>query len=84
MKQETLNNIRTPSACGQAVRKEHNMFTLLFETEAEKTVESVNEAFAQETGESNWGYESMDDILKAEKDGFLEFSGNVMRVYADM
>ena len=60
------------------------MFTLLFETEAEKTVESVNEAFARETGEDNCGYDRLDDILKAEKDGFLEFSGNVMKVYADM
>ena len=60
------------------------MFTLLFETEAEKTVESVTEAFARETGENNWGYDTLDDILKAEKEGFLEFSGNVMKVYADM
>ena len=60
------------------------MFTLLFETEAEKTVESVNEAFQRETGESNWGYDTLEDILKAEKEGFLEFSGNVMKVYADM
>ena len=77
-------NTRTPSAGGQAARKENNMFTLLFETKAEKTVESVNEAFQRETGISDWGYESMDDILKAEKEGFLEFSGNVMKVYADM
>ena len=60
------------------------MFTLVFETEAEKTVESVTEAFARETGESNWGYDTLEDILKAEKEGFLEFSGNVMKVYADM
>lgn len=60
------------------------MFTLLFETEAKKTVESVNEAFARETGENNWGYDTLDDILKAEKEGFLEFSGNVMKVYVDM
>ena len=60
------------------------MFTLLFETEAEKTVESVNEAFKRETGESNWRYDTLEDILKAEKEGFLEFSGNVMKVYADM
>lgn len=65
-------------------KRRKDMYTLLFETEAEKTVESVNEAFQRETGESNWGYESMDDILKAEKEGFLEFSGTVMRVYADM
>ena len=77
-------NTRTPSAGGQAVRKENNMFTLLFETEAEKTVESVNEAFKRETGESNWVYDTLEDILKAEKEGFLEFSGNVMKVYADM
>ena len=77
-------NTRTPSAGGQAVRKENNMYTLLFETEAEKTVESVNEAFARETGENNWGYDTLNDILKAEKDGFLEFSDNVMKVYVDM
>ena len=65
-------------------KRRKDMFTLLFETEAEKTVESINEAFKRETGISDWGYESMDDILKAEKDGFLEFSGNVMQVYADM
>ena len=76
--------MNTPSAGGQAVRKENNMFTLSFETEAEKTVESVNEAFKRETGESNWGYDTLEDILKAEKEGFLEFSGNVMKVYADM
>ena len=76
--------MNTPSAGGQAARKENNMFTLLFETEAEKTVKSVTEAFQRETGESNWGYDTLGDILKAEKDGFLEFSGNVMRVYADM
>ena len=60
------------------------MFTLLFKTEAEKTVESVKEAFQRETGESNWGYDTLEDILKAEKEGFLEFSDNVMKVYADM
>ena len=50
-------------------KRRKDMFTLLFETEAEKTVESINEAFKRETGISDWGYESMDDILKAEKDG---------------
>lgn len=60
------------------------MYTLLFETEAKKTVESVKEAFQRETGVCDWGYDTLEDILKAEKEGFLEFSGNVMRVYADM
>ena len=60
------------------------MYTLLFETEAKKTVESVNEAFKRETGISDWGYDTLEDILKAEKEGFLEFSSNVMKVYADM
>ena len=76
--------VNTPRQQVVRLSERNNMFTLLFETEAEKTVESINEAFKRETGISDWGYESMDDILKAEKDGFLEFSGNVMQVYADM
>ena len=36
------------------------------------------------TGESDWGYETMEDIEKAEKAGFLEFADGVMTVYADM
>jgi hypothetical protein len=59
------------------------MYKLLFETEAEKTVESVNAAFLKETGESDWGYETIEDIEKAEKAGFLEFAGGTMKVFVE-
>ena len=60
------------------------MYKILFTAKAEKTVESVNAAFLKETGESDWGYETLEDIEKAEQAGFLEFSDGVMTVYADM
>lgn len=41
--------MNTPSAGGQAVRKEHNMFTLLFETEAENKKDAYFEASAKGT-----------------------------------
>ena len=60
------------------------MYALLFETKAEKNVESVKEAFLRETGNSDWGYETIEDIEKSERQGFLEFSNGIMKVYADM
>ena len=60
------------------------MFKLLFETEAEKTVESVNNAFLRETGDMDWGYETIEDIEKSEKEGFLELRDGKIYVYADM
>lgn len=60
------------------------MFKVLFTEKAEKTVESVNAAFFKATGESDWGYETMEDIEKAEREGFLEFKDGNMTVYADM
>ena len=59
-------------------------FRLMFETKAERSVESVNEAFLRETGDSDWGYNSLEDIERAERDGFLEFDNGIMRVFADM
>lgn len=60
------------------------MFKKLFETEAEKTVESVKAAFERETGDSDWGYDTIESIEKAEREGFLEFNNGLMTVYADM
>ena len=60
------------------------MFKVLFSTKAEKTVESVNAAFLKETGDSDWGYDTMEDIERAEREGFLEFNDGIMTVYADM
>lgn len=60
------------------------MYKKLFETEcAVKTVEAVNAAFLTATGESDWGYETMEDIEKAEKEGFLEFKDGMMIVFMD-
>lgn len=59
------------------------MFKILFEEKAERTVESVNNAFLKATGERDWGYETMNDIEKAEKEGFLDFNDGVMTVYVD-
>ena len=59
------------------------MFKILFEEKAERTVESVNNAFLKATGESDWGYETMNDIEEAEKEGFLDFNDGVMTVYVD-
>lgn len=61
-----------------------NMFKVLFVEKAQKTVESVQAAFERATGQSDWGYDSIEDIEKAERDGFLEFDGDTMTVYADM
>lgn len=60
------------------------MYSVLFETNAERTVESVNKAFLRETGESDWGYNTIEDIEKAVRDGFLEFKDGKMTVYADI
>lgn len=60
------------------------MFKILFETEAERTVESVKEAFLRETGEDDWGYETLEDIKKGEKEGFLEFKNGKMTVWEDI
>lgn len=60
------------------------MFKVLFETEAEKTVESVNAALLRETGDPSWKFDSMESIDKAEKAGFLVFENNKLLVYADI
>ena len=64
--------------------KERDMYKLLFETKAEKTLESVNDALLKETGNNDFCYESMEDIERSEREGFLEFEDGCMRVYADM
>lgn len=60
------------------------MYKKLFEIECtSKTVESVNAAFLAATGESDWRYESIEDIENAEKEGFLEFENGMMTVFMD-
>lgn len=59
------------------------MFEVIFETEAERTVESVKAAFLRETGEEDWGYETMEDIEREERAGFLEFKNGKMKVFVD-
>lgn len=60
------------------------MYKKLFEIECtSKTVEAVNAALLAATGESDWGYESIEDIEKAEKEGFLEFKNGMMTVFMD-
>lgn len=60
------------------------MYKELFTTQAEKTVESVNAAIEKETGDRDWEYKSIEEIEKAEREGFLEFNDGNMTVYADM
>lgn len=59
------------------------MYKLLFETTAEKTLESVNAAFLRETGDPEWKFESMEEIERAEKYGFLEFEDGKMRAFIE-
>lgn len=59
------------------------MFKVLFETKAERTLESVNDALLRETGDQEWLYESIEEILKSEREGFLVFYDGMMKVYAD-
>ena len=59
------------------------MYTKLFEVKAEKTLESVNAALLEMTGDSEWLYETMEEIVKAEKAGFLEFKDGTMSVFAE-
>ena len=60
------------------------MYKKLFKIEyTEKTVEAVNAALLKETGESDWGYDTLEDIEKAEKEGFLEFNNGMMTVFMD-
>ena len=59
------------------------MYKVLLTAEAERTVESVNEALLKETGIDDWGYNSVEDIEKAERAGFLEFNNGVMTVYIE-
>ena len=59
------------------------MYKKFFETKAEKTIESIKEAFLRETGDSDWGYDSMEDITRAEREGLLEFDDGVMTVYVE-
>lgn len=60
------------------------MYKELFTEKAERTVESVNEAILRATGDSDWCYDSIEDIEKAEREGFLEFHDGEMTVFADM
>lgn len=61
------------------------MFKVLFETKATKNYDSVNEAFIHMTGESasDWGYETIEDIDRGEREGWLEFDGDTMKVYGE-
>lgn len=60
------------------------MYKELFRFEnVKKTVESVQEAFEKNTGCRDWCYNTMEDIEKAEKAGYLEFVDGDMIVYVD-
>ena len=59
------------------------MYKVLLAAKAERTDESVNEALLKETGINDWGYDSIEDIEKAERAGFLEFKNGVMTVYVE-
>lgn len=60
------------------------MYKKMFEVECtEKTVEAVNAAFLAATGDDDWGYDTMEDIEKAEREGFLEFKNGIMTVFMD-
>ena len=60
------------------------MFIVLFRIKCEKTVEDVNKAFLGVTGDSDWGINTMEDIERLERDGFMEFKYGFMTVYADI
>lgn len=61
------------------------MFKVLFETEAEKTMESINEAFMRATGDTaiGWGYETMEDVEQGIREGWLEFKDGKLIVWAE-
>lgn len=55
------------------------MDKILFTDEAEKTLESVNAVLLERFGEA-W-YESLEEIEKDIKEGWLSFEDGVMTVY---
>ncbi len=59
------------------------MFNILFIAEADKNVQSVKEAFKRMTGTDDWGYDTFEDIEKAEKEGWLEFKNGKMIVWIE-
>ena len=60
------------------------MYKKMFTTKAEKTVESVKDAFLRETGDSDWGYDTMEEIERSECEGFLEFKDGNLTVYMNI
>lgn len=59
------------------------MFKVFFKVKAVKTLESVNSALMRQIGSNDMNYETMEDIEKAEREGFLEFDSDMMTVYYD-
>ena len=59
------------------------MFNILFIADADKNVQSVKEAFKRMTGTDDWGYDTIEDIEKAEKEGCLEFKNGKMIVWIE-
>lgn len=59
------------------------MYKKLFEVEADKTLESVNAAIKEVTGDDEWTFNSIEEIEKQEHEGFLEFKDGIMTVYVD-
>lgn len=59
------------------------MYKVLFTEKATATVESVKEAFKRATGESDWGYDTPEDIAKGIEGGWLEFDNGTLTVYVE-
>lgn len=60
------------------------MFKVFFKVKAVKTLESVNSAMMRYIGSNDLNYETMEDIEKAEREGFLKFDSDMMTVYYDV
>lgn len=62
------------------------MFVEILRAEVEnRTVDGVNKAIYEATGDEDWTIESEEEELEKEiREGFIEFDGNELVIFADM
>lgn len=61
------------------------MFVEILRAEVEnRTVDGVNKAIYEATGDENWTIESEEELEKEIREGFIEFDGNELVIFADM
>ena len=62
------------------------MYEVMYDLTAKKNLESVKEAFKRETDitAEEYGVETFQDIERLEREGWFEFDGGKLKVFADV